>query len=351
MEHEGATKSKKEKKISLGEIASLVGGAHQGDPGIVITGITNPGELKVGALCVVWEKKSRASLLPEQPVLTKPGWIPAGGSGVEVADPRKAMVLLLKYFDSKRRPAPGVHESSVVDSTVELGAGVTIGPGCVVCAGAKIGDWTVLEANVYIGAETHVGADCRLEPGACVLERVRIGDRVILHCNCAIGCDGFGFVADEQGRRIKIPQIGTVVLEDDVEIGACSTVDRAVFGETRICRGAKLDNIIQIGHNVVVGEDCALAAMSGVAGSSRIGRRVVMGAQSGVGNHAVVGDDVMIGGRAGVSKDVPDRAVISGFPAQPHRDELRFQASLREVPALIDRVRKLEALMKAKEKK
>jgi UDP-3-O-[3-hydroxymyristoyl] glucosamine N-acyltransferase len=200
---------------------------------------------------------------------------------------------------------PGVHPTAVVSPDAQLGARVSIQPHVVVEAGASIGEDTVIGANSYVGHDTAIGASCRIYPQVTIRERTRIGARVIIHSGAVIGADGFGFEA-VQGRHAKIPQLGIVQIDDDVEIGANTTIDRARFGRTWIKEGAKIDNLVQIAHNVVIGRHSAIAAQAGLAGSVRVGDHVLMGGQVGVAGHVEIGDRNMIGAGTGISKSLPD---------------------------------------------
>jgi UDP-3-O-[3-hydroxymyristoyl] glucosamine N-acyltransferase len=211
-----------------------------------------------------------------------------------------------------------------------------------------VGRGTILWAQVYVGHETNLGEQCLLHPQVVVREQCRLGNRVILHPGVVIGSDGFGYTVDPQGLRTKIPQRGTVEVGDDVEIGANTTVDRARFGSTRILRGAKIDNLVQIAHNVVVGEDAVIVSQSGIAGSTVVGSRVVLAAQAGVVGHLVIGDDAVVLARGGVVRDVPPGIRVMGFPAAPEKEAKRAMVAAARLPemreALWDLRRRVQAL-------
>jgi UDP-3-O-[3-hydroxymyristoyl] glucosamine N-acyltransferase len=239
-------------------------------------------------------------------------------------------------------PSPGIHPTAVVDSTAGLGADVHVGPYAVIGARARLGARSVLHAHVVVYPEAQIGEDCVLHSGVHVREGCRLGHRVVVQNGAVIGGDGFGFARDEEGRHHKILQIGTVVIEDDVEIGALSAVDRAALQETRIGRGTKIDNLVQIGHSVVVGADTIMAGQVGVAGSTRIGDRVILAGQVGVAGHLTIGDGAVVTAQAGVPGDVDPGSVISGSPAVDNPTWLRTSVALPRLPELLRRVRDLE---------
>jgi len=258
-------------------------------------------------------------------------------------DPYLTFVQALRLLYTPDRPTLGVHPSCVIQDGVRLEEDVAIGPLSVVEAGVSIGRRSIVDAQVYIGKESRIGADCRLYPQVMIREGVEIGDRVIIHSGTVIGSDGFGYVRGERGTRIKIPQVGRVILEDDVEIGANVTIDRATLGVTRIKRGTKIDNLVQIAHNVVVGADTVIAALSGISGSTTIGDRVTLAGQVGIVDHVEIGDDVTVGAQAGVTKNLPPGSVVMGFPAVPHREFKRNVAAARRLPQILNTLKRIEA--------
>jgi UDP-3-O-[3-hydroxymyristoyl] glucosamine N-acyltransferase len=270
--------------------------------------------------------------------------LPAGGSRpvfvVDDADLAVARVLE-RLAPPIPRPAAGVDPSARVAESAQVAENVAIGANVIVGERSRIGRGTVLHANVVIGEDVSVGDDCEFFPGVVVRERIGIGSRVIIHAGSVLGTDGFGYRWDGT-RHVKIPQIGTVIVEDDVEIGSCVCIDRAKFSSTRIGRGTKIDNLVQIGHNVQVGPNCIIVAQSGVAGSARLGQGVVLGGQSAVRDHVTVGDGAMSAACSGIAEDVEPKAIVSGTPALPHRQSLREHAALRRLPDLVVHVRKLE---------
>ena len=240
------------------------------------------------------------------------------------------------------RPAPGVHPSAQVDPTAVLGPDVHVGALAVVGPGVRLGARSAIHAHVVLYEGVEVGEDCVLHSGVQVRERCRLGNRVVVQNGAVIGGDGFGFARDEAGRYQKFPQVGIVVIEDDVEIGALSAVDRAALGETRIGRGTKLDNLVQVGHSVAIGEDSVLAGQVGVAGSTRIGSRVTLAGQVGVAGHLTIGDGAVATAQTGIPASVEGGAVVSGYPAIENRAWLKASAVFARLPELQKRVRELE---------
>jgi len=331
-------------QLTLAEVAEITGGSLKGDSSYKIGGVSPPNAWRENTISPLWEKKYFDPLSPGVILLTKTGWLPDGFQGIEADDPRAALAALLIFLETrnaKMKHGPAVHPNAVISEKSIIGKDVYIGAGCIV-EGSAIGDGAVLEANVFVGADVTIGAGSRLEPGVVVYHGVTIGGDCIIHAGAVIGCDGFGFVPDKSGNLLRMPQIGTVRICDNVEIGACSSVDRATFGETVIGRGTKIDSHVKIGHNCKVGEFCIIVSQSGVAGSSVIGSGVTLGAQSGVANHATIGDGVTVAGRGGVTSDIEAGKTVSGFPARDHREELRERVALRRLPELMESVKGLK---------
>jgi UDP-3-O-[3-hydroxymyristoyl] glucosamine N-acyltransferase len=333
---------------TLDEIAGLVGGRVVGDGSFRVSGIRSleeatgeevapfthrrylglVGSTRAGALIVARET---AAFAGPQIVADRPDLASARTAGL---------------FAPRPSGFQGVHAQAFLHRSSRVGREVTVHPGVYVGEGAEIGDRVVLYPGVFVGDRVRIGDGTVLHPNVSVLHDCSVGKSVTVHAGTVIGADGFGFLQDGD-RSVKVPQIGTVRIDDDVEIGANCTVDRGALGTTWIQRGVKMDNLIQIAHNVVVGEGTLIVAQTGVSGSVEIGRGVVVGGQVGIGDHVKVGDRAMIGSQTGVAKSVGSGEVVSGTPAVPHRLWLKTSRLLTRLPLLNDRVRRLEKMVDA----
>lgn len=339
-------------KLTLAEIAKIVSGElHGGSPELVIRDIAEIQQATPDTISFVGNSKYLHYL-----DTTRAGAVllPADYDGdftprVTVRNPQLAVKQLIDVF---RPPLPetftGIHETAIVDSSVQIGEDVTIGPYSVIEAGGIIGDHTVVKSHVTIGRDTVIGDHCYIHSDVNIYHRSRIGNRVILHSGTVVGSDGYGFTFHE-GTHQKIRQVGRVRIEDDVEIGANCTIDRAALGETVIGEGSKLDNQIQIGHNVKLGKGCLIVAQVGIAGSTELGDYVTVGGQTGIAGHIRIGDRVTIASLAGVTKDVKAGQVLSGFPAIPHTEEKKQKIHIRKLPEYARRLRNLEKLITRKD--
>jgi UDP-3-O-[3-hydroxymyristoyl] glucosamine N-acyltransferase len=265
---------------------------------------------------------------------------------LRVKDPYLAYTRALRIFNPEAELEPFVHPSAVIDPTARVAKRVAIGACVVIGRNAFIGDDVRVYPNVTIYDDVTIGRGSVIHSGVAIRERTVIGERVVIHNNSVIGCDGFGYAKDEEKRWLKIPQAGRVVIEDDVEIGAATTIDRASVGESRIGRGSKLDNLVQVGHSCTVGEDSLLCAQVGLAGSSHIGSRVILAGQAGVAGHLTIGDDVVLTAKSATSHDIPAGKVISGIPAFDNKDWLRSTAAFRRLGEIQRTVRDLEKRIK-----
>lgn len=268
---------------------------------------------------------------------------------IEVENPQLAVSQLIDHFRPPSKPDfQGIHETAHIHPSAHLGENVSIGPYATIGAGSSVGDNTRLFDHVSIGQECTVGEDTRIYPHVTVYERSVIGDRVIIHSGTVIGSDGYGFTYHE-GEHRKIRQVGIVRIGDDVEIGSNCSIDRATLGETVIGSGSKLDNLIQIGHNVKLGRGCLIVSQVGISGSTKFGDFVSVGGQAGIIGHIEVGDQVRIASKAGVTKDIEAKQTVSGFPALPHREAQKEKAYIRRLPDLEKRIRALEEALNTKE--
>ncbi len=261
---------------------------------------------------------------------------------IRVENPSLAFAQLLEKFAPEPvRFAPGVHPTAVIGRDVVFGENVSIQPFVVIEDGARIGAETILGAHSYIGHGASVGATCQLAPRVTIGARCIVGNRVIIHSGAVLGSDGFGFEMSG-GRHVKIPQTGIVQIDDDVEIGANVTIDRARFGRTWIQEGTKIDNLVQIAHNVVIGRHCLIVSQAGISGSTRLGNYVTLAGQVGVVGHIEIGDQTIVAAQSGVSKSLGPKQVVFGYPAMPLREAKEQLARIGRLPKLYERVKKLE---------
>ena len=354
------TQKRKKQTVRLDELAELVGGRLSGDPSVAISDVASLDTAGPEEITFLATAKLRSLLASSQAgaIVAKPeleGRIDKPLLLVE--NPYLAFARLLTFFRIRPFKPQGIAAEAVVHPEADVADEVTLSPGCVVEAGARIGARTTLHPNVVVCRGAVVGEGCILHAGSILREDCRLGNRVILQPGAVVGADGFGYAADGE-NYVKIPQLGRVIVEDDVEIGASSTIDRGTLGDTRIGRGTKIDNLVQVGHNVQIGENCILVSQVGIAGSTKIGNHCTFGGQAGVTGHVEIGDNVTIAGRGGVTNDVPSDSSLAGMPPMPHRDWLRTTASLghlpdlrREVSRLKKQLAQLEALVMRQDNK
>ncbi len=330
--------------MKLGELARALGATLEGgEEDVEITGVAGLEEATPGLITFLADRRhealvrtTTASAILLAPDAPRPS-IPV----LRVANPYAAFAHALELFHPPRRPAAGIHPSAVIAATAVLGPGASVGAHAVVGDGVRIGRAAVLHPNVTIYPDARIGDDFVAHAGVVVREEVVIGDRVTLHAGAVIGSDGFGFVP-QPGAHRKIPQVGTVVLEDDVEVGANATIDRATLGATHIGHGTKIDNLVMIGHGSQVGPNCLLAGQVGLAGSTRLGAHVMMGGQAGASGHLRIGDGVQIAAQTGIHRDIPAGAVYGGYPAMEVRRWRRVTMSIPRLPELFRRLRRVE---------
>lgn len=331
-------------KKTLKEIARIVDGEIVGDGNTVVTGICGIKEARTGDITFVANSRylslmnhtKAAAIITSKDVQSAPKPI------IKTENPSIAFAKMVSLMAPNEVKKPkGIHPTAVIGDKVKIGRGVAIQAYVVIEDNVEIKENTVLYAGVYVGHHTKIGKDCMIYPYVIIRERVSIGNRVIIHGGTVIGSDGFGF-STVKGVHHRIPQIGTVIIEDDVEIGANVTIDRARFDKTLIKKGTKIDNLVQIAHNVVVGEHSIIVAQSGISGSTTIGNNVTLAGQSGVIGHISIGDNAVVAAQAGVTKSVPPNACVSGYPAKSHTVAKRINACVQSLPNLYKKVRALE---------
>ncbi len=330
--------------LLLSELADRLGLTLVGDGNVVIRGVAGFESAGPGDLTFVEERRFLKRLdETAASAIIVPSGLDVDGPALRAENPRAAYARALGLFapDPDRVFPPGIHPNAVVDPSAVLAADVAVGPFCVIGPGVIIGAGSRLGVGVVLEADVALGEGCCLYASTVVRERCRLGDRVILHPGAVIGTDGFGYYPGADGL-IKIPQIGIAVLEDDVEIGANSCVDRATTGETRVGSGTKIDNLCQVAHNVTIGSHCAMSALSGLSGSSRLGDGVTMGGQTGVADHISLGDGSRVAAKSAVTRNVPAGQTVLGYPAVEFQKAFRLVALYHRLPALNRRVKELE---------
>jgi UDP-3-O-[3-hydroxymyristoyl] glucosamine N-acyltransferase len=335
---------------TLGELAALVGGRVEGDPSLVITGVASLQEAQPGEITFVAQSKylhTLATAKASAVILDRT--MPADRPAIRVDVPHRAFATLLAYFYPRPRPAAGVRAPVAIGEHVHFGQEVVLLPFVTLSDDVTIGDRVVLYPGVFVGPGSTIGDDSVLYANVTIYDRVTIGQRVIIHAGTVIGADGYGYVPGPDGHHLKIPQVGGVRIEDDVEIGANTCIDRATTGETLIRRGTKIDNLVHIAHNVEVGEDNLLLAQVGISGSCRLGTHVTLAGQVGVVDRVDIGDHATVIAQAGVAKDVEPRAVMAGSVAMPHPAWRRVQAATPRLPELLRTVAALERRVAALE--
>ncbi len=338
-------------ELTVQKIAELVSGEVVGDGDFIIRGVSpfddaGPDDITFAASA---RYKKRLEETRAAAVIVSLEILESKKILVCVENPTLALAKVSTLFHPVHRPVIGVSQDARVGKNFRCGIDVSIYPGVFIGDDVTLGDRVTIHPGVVIDNRVIVGDDVVLHPNVCILERCEIGDRVIIHAGSVIGSDGFGFAPDK-GRYHKIPQAGIVRIDDDVEIGACNTIDRATFGRTWIKRGVKTDNLVHIAHNVVVGEDTVLVAQVGIAGSVRIGNHAILAGQAAVAQHVTIGNRVTVGGQSGVAKSVPDDQIVSGTPEMPHRLWLKVSNIIPKLPDMKKKIRELEKRIERLEK-
>ena len=332
---------------SLGELADLVSGELTGDPKIRISGAADIGDAQEGDIVFAETPKlleaarrSQASAIiahKDATNSTKPI--------IAVPNPRYAFAQVLQVFSPLRPRETGIHPTSVIGAVTSIGENPSIGFNTYIGRNTIIGKNVWIHPFVYIGDDVRIGDDCVIYPFVAVHSNITIGSSVIIHSGAVIGADGFGYIRVED-EHYKMPQIGSVVIGDNVEIGANVTIDRARTGKTEVGKGTKIDNLVHIAHNVKIGENCILVAQVGISGSVEIGDRVVLAGQAGVKDNVTIGDDAVVCAQTGVIGNIGPGAFVSGFPARPHKEQMRVQATQQKLPSLIRLIKDLEERVK-----
>ncbi|MDX2361132.1 MAG: UDP-3-O-(3-hydroxymyristoyl)glucosamine N-acyltransferase [Crocinitomicaceae bacterium] len=340
-------------KFSAEQIAGMLDGAIEGNPLVEVSDLAKIEEGRPGALsflsnpkyeeyiyttessvCIVNNTFSPSTALPETLTLIK------------VEDAYSCFAKLLEMYDSLTKEEPRIETPSFIDPTATIGDGLYLGAHAYIGRDSVVGENVTIHPNVNIGSNVEIGDGTILYPGATVYRDCKIGKDCIVHAGAVIGADGFGFVPNEKGEFQKIPQIGNVILEDNVDIGANSTIDRATMGSTIIRKGAKIDNLVQIGHNVEIGNNSAMAAQVGIAGSTKVGNNVLIGGQVGLAGHMKVGDRVKIAAQSGVGGDVKEDTTVMGSPAFDSKEYKKSYMGFRRLPMILSRLQELEDKVK-----
>jgi UDP-3-O-[3-hydroxymyristoyl] glucosamine N-acyltransferase len=333
--------------VTAAEIAEHIQGKVIGDASIELSGFAPADSAKPGDLTFAENEDyfARAEKSAASAILVDGDFASDGKVLIRVAKARAAFAKVLPLFFPGKQFKPGAHPSAIVASNAQIDPGAHIGPHCVIGERVRIGAKCVLEAGNFVGDDSVFGETVRLFPNVVVYPRTQIGNRVSIHSGSVIGSDGFGYVFD-QGAHQKVPQIGNVVIHDDVEIGANVTIDRGALGSTVIGRGSKIDNLVQIAHNVLVGEHCILVSQVGIAGSTKLGNYVTLAGQAGLAGHLKIGNQVTVAAQSGVMNNIPDKEKWFGSPAMPDRQMKRIYIGMQRLPELLQRVSELEKRLK-----
>lgn len=341
-----------EKTTTLGHLKEIIGAGNVvGNPDRTVVGVQPPGGSSLRRLTAVWQKQMLRDLQRGVPVILPSGWIVDDRDRIEVEDPQYAFAKVLGFFKTSENCEPGIHPTACVAENAEVAPTACVGPHCVIGEGCVVGPGVVLEAGVFLGRRVEIGRGTFLEPGVVVYHGSCIGEDCLVHARAVIGCDGFGFLPGRGEEPVKVPQLGIVRIGDRVEVGSGTTIDRATVGETLVGDGTVIDDQVHIGHNAKVGKGCILVAMTGIAGSAVLEDKVIMAARSGAADHVRVRKGATVAACGGATRDVPENAVVSGFPARNHASEMKRQALLRKLPDLASKIRELEKRVRELEEK
>ncbi len=340
--------------LKLKEISKIINGTLYGDEEVVITNVNQPERASEGDICFISNKKDivRLKNTKASAVIVPEFLENIKISQIVVENPYLAFIKILNIIYSERKSFyRGIHPTAIIGRNVKLGNNVSIGPYCVIEDNVTIGDSTVLISSIYVGSRVKIGQNVYIYPNVTIYSDVEINNNVVIHSGAVLGSDGFGYIQSVDGSHIKVPQVGKVVIEDDVEIGANVTIDRATITETRICKGTKIDNLVHIAHNVEVGRNVLLLAQVGIAGSSKVGDNTILAGQTGVTDHITIGKNVKAGPRTGIVQDVEDNQVVWGTPPIPFSEQKKISIASRRLPKLLKEFTELkQEIEKIKEK-
>jgi UDP-3-O-[3-hydroxymyristoyl] glucosamine N-acyltransferase len=341
--------------IKLKDAADFVGGIVIGDPNIEIKNIAKIEEAQEGDLTFLYLKTyekylntTKASAVLISPEFKKTR---TDISYIEVKNPNVALHKFVITFLKPKFILDGIDRTASIDPSAKIGTNAGIGKNVVISAGSSVGNNSMIYHNTVLMDNVKIGENCLIYPNVTIRENCILGNNVIIHSNTVVGSDGFGYIPNEKGEYEKVPQIGNVILEDDVELGSNVSIDRAAFGSTLIKKGVKIDNLVQVAHNVVIGDNTAIAAQTGISGSTKIGKHCMLGGQSGFVGHIEVADQVIVGAQSGVSKSIEKAGKYRGTPAQDMAQQLRLEAHIRNIPSLSEKIKKLEEKIASLEQK
>lgn len=337
---------------TAGELAQIVGGKLYGDSNVIIDDVMSAESAGPSHITFarglyaehIEEMKAGVILVDELPAhYTK--------NLIVVPDCRRSFGELVDLFHPESRYTPGIHPTAIVSDKAEIGKDVCIMAYAVIDEGARIGDGTVIFPYTYVGRNAVIGKNCEINPGCVIHENTVLGDRVVLRAHAVVGGQGFGFSTDKKGHHHHIRQLGKAVIGDDCELGAGTAVDNGALNDTVVARGTKIDNLVHLGHNVQVGEDCFIIAQTGIAGSTTIGNHCILAGQTGINGHVKIADNVVLGGKTGVIGNIKEPGVYMGYPARTHAQWGRVEVMISHLPELMKKVRLLEKKLKEAEKK
>ena len=341
-------------EFSAAQIAELLGGNVEGDSSVTVSDLSKIEEGKLGTLTFLANPKyapfiykTKASLAIVAEDFSPEKDLPTTLTLIRVSDPYACFAKLLAMYQEMTAVPRTVSDRAIIEDGAEIGGNVHIGPGAIICSGAKIADGCIVYGNSYVGRAVQIGANSVLHPAVKVLDRCQIGAECTLHSGVVIGSDGFGFAPNSENNYQKVPQIGNVILEDHVEIGANTSIDRATLGSTVIRKGVKLDNLIQVAHNVDIGENTVIAAQTGIAGSTKIGKNCMIGGQVGIVGHITIADEVKIAAQSGISSSISEvGTIVQGSPAFSIMDYKKSYVGFRKLPDIMSSLSDLKKAVK-----